>query len=693
MIISSRLSRILQICLQNDTFITADEFAHKLQISRRTIFRELSDVNDYLQKNFNLTLNSKANKGFKIEGEQEDKDRLEQTLQVTRIDYVNKEERRNLLIFEILREKEYQKLYYYANEFQVSESTISNDLDEIEPWFQQYGLHIVRTPGLGICLEGKESDYRRALMRIISKSIQENDGYDKINPQDALYLLEKIFLNDQEGIMKLLNQNILKCVLYVFDEHYHELSLDKYAQSSYIGLIIHLTIMIERIKQQESMEPNEEVVAMMKASNSFEKAMQMGGYLEKEFDIEIPEAEIAFIAMHIQGAKVNAIDMDDELAIIDEDNLSNTVDTMIAYFDEHYPYHLYLDEELRCGLFVHLKPAFIRLQHQMNIYNPLLQQIKQDYEDIFQHSKKVCQQCFSQDIPEDEVGYIAMHFGAAIERSKQNDDTKRIVKVGIVCSSGIGVSAMLLARIKKVVDNNVKLKTYSVQEAKQNTEQCELFISTFDFPCEKPILVVDPLFDKEDVKNIKEQIHKMRQKVVLYKENEETQNVVQGLAEDIFQLLDQFELYDCQEELDEISVLEKIAKMFSGKDIILEKEILTALIEREKHCSSIFSEFQFAIFHTTLKNINSCVFKVLKSSTNSFTKQLSNIRFIIVMFMPKNSTTQQKQMMSSINQTLVENELVYDTFKEGNQEEIKMICENIMKDFLFETLKESRENR
>lgn len=691
MIVSSRLSRILQICLQNDTFITADEFANKLQISRRTVFRELSDVNDYLQKNFHLTLNSKANKGFKIDGEQVDKERLKQALQVTRVDYVNKEERRNLLIFEILREKEFQKLYYYANEFQVSESTISNDLDEIEPWFQQYGLHIVRTPGLGICLEGKESDYRRALMRIISKSIQENEGYEKINPQDALYLLEKIFLNDQEGIMKLLNQNILKCVLYVFDEHYHELSLDKYAQSSYIGLIIHLTIMIERIKQQESMEPNDEVVFMMKASSSFEKAKQMGVYLEKEFEIEIPEAEIAFIAMHIQGAKVNAIDMDDEKAMIDEDNLSDTVDAMIAYFDEHYPYHLYLDEELRCGLFVHLKPAFIRLQHQMNIYNPLLQQIKKDYEDIYQHSKKICQQCFPQEIPEDEVGYIAMHFGAAIERCKQNDDTKRVVKVGIVCSSGIGVSALLLARIKKVVDNNVKLKTYNVQEAKQNVDQCELFISTFYFPCEQPILVVDPLFDKEDVKNIKEQIQKMRQKVVLYKETEETQYVVQGLVEDIFQLLDQFELYDCQEELDENSVLEKIAKMFSGEDMILEKEILTALVEREKHCSSIFSEFQFAIFHTTLKNINSCVFKVLKSSTNRFTKQLSNIRFIIVMFMPKNSTTQQKQMMSCINQTLVENELVYDTFKEGNQEEIKMICESIMKDFLFETLKESRE--
>lgn len=693
MMISSRLSRILQICLENDTFITADEFADKLQISRRTVFRELADMNPYLQKTFGLTLQSKAKKGFCIDGDEASKSLLREALQVHRVDYVNKEERRNLLIFEILREKEYQKLYYYANEFQVSESTISNDLDEIEPWFNQYGLHIVRTPGLGVCLEGKESDYRRALMRIISKSIQENDGYEKINPQDALYLLEKIFLNDQEGIMKLLNQNILKCVLYVFDEHYHELSLDKYAQSSYIGLIIHLTIMIERVKQKESMEQNDEIITMMKETQSFEKAKQMVVYLENEFDIVIPEAEVAFIAMHIQGAKVNAINMDDENKLVNEDRLHNTVETMIAYFDEHYPYHLYLDEELRCGLYVHLKPAMIRLQHKMNIYNPLLQQIKKDYADIFNLSKAACRMCIQEDVPEDEIGYVAMHFGAAIERSKQNDMTTRTLRIGIVCSSGIGVSALLLARIKKIVDSNVKLETYSVQEAKQNIHQCELFISTFHFECEQPVIVVNPLLNKEDVKQIKEQIIKARQKVVLYTEAIQTHNVEQGLAEDVFQLLDQFTLYDCQAQLDQRGMLEHIGKICAKDDSILEKEIVNALVEREKLCSSIFNDFQFAIFHTTLQHIDSCIFKVIRSSTDSFIKQLADIKFIIVMLMPKHSTTQQKHMMSRINQALIEDEQVYTIFKEGNEEEIRLVCESIMKDFLFQTLKESRASK
>lgn len=146
MIISSRLSKILLIMLESDDFISADKLAEKLQISKRTIFRELSDIDYYLNA-YELSLNNKQRKGYCLEGAIENKERLSEDLKTQKVDYLNKEERQNLLIFEILQENEVRKLYYYANLFQVSESTISNDLDSIETWFTQYDLKIIRTPG------------------------------------------------------------------------------------------------------------------------------------------------------------------------------------------------------------------------------------------------------------------------------------------------------------------------------------------------------------------------------------------------------------------------------------------------------------------------------------------------------------------------------------------------------------------
>ena len=44
MIYSSRLKKILQICLERDGYVTVDELAQHLKTSRRTIFRELQEM-------------------------------------------------------------------------------------------------------------------------------------------------------------------------------------------------------------------------------------------------------------------------------------------------------------------------------------------------------------------------------------------------------------------------------------------------------------------------------------------------------------------------------------------------------------------------------------------------------------------------------------------------------------------------
>lgn len=688
MIISSRLSRILKICLQRDIFITADELASMLQISKRTVFRELQDI-EYYVSSYSLTLTSKPKKGILIEGNEEDKQKLLRDLQIEKVDYVNKEERRNLLIFEILREKDTQKLYYYANQFQVSESTISNDLDEIDAWFQKYDLKIERTPGLGISLVGKESDYRKALTDIISQSLQENTSYEKGNPHDALYLLENVFLHDQDGIMKILNQEILKRVLQVFEKYQHELHLDQYAQSSYIGLIIHLTIAIERIIRKESMEESGTVIEMVQNTPSFVQAQTMATYLEEEFEIAIPNAEIAFISMHLQGAKPIGM-QDSDHTNTQEDTIKQFVETLLQEVDQRLQTNLYLDEELRCGLMVHLKPAFVRLTHNMRIYNPLLTQIKNDYMPIYEACRQACESWkthFGKDIPEDEIGYIAMHFGAAMERAERNAYQMRNVKVGIVCSSGIGVSALLLARVKKSVDANVQLVTLSLEEASQQT-QIELYISTFTFASSVPTIVVNPLLDQEDVKQIKESIKRIREKPMLHVEENKSKNkVISSLDEDIFTLLDTISLELC-EPMDSKQMIDYIAALF-GKDNEAVQQIKQALESRERVCSSIYPEVHFAIFHASLPCIEECTCKVLRAK-ETLLDDMQEIDFVVAMFMPKESTCLQKQMMSIINRTIMEEDSFFATLANGDEKEIYNAIENLMKDFLFTTLKENR---
>lgn len=49
-------------------------------------------------------------------------------------------------------------------------------------------------------------------------------------------------------------------------------------------------------------------------------------------------------------------------------------------------------------------------------------------------------------LPEEEIGYLTVHFQAAIERYKKEQPQQ--VKVGIVCHYGVGVSAFIQHALK-----------------------------------------------------------------------------------------------------------------------------------------------------------------------------------------------------------------------------------------------------
>ena len=51
------------------------------------------------------------------------------------------------------------------------------------------------------------------------------------------------------------------------------------------------------------------------------------------------------------------------------------------------------------------------------------------------------------EIPESEIGYIAIHIGAAMENEGKLEG--RIYRVAVACASGIGTSRLLTTRLQK----------------------------------------------------------------------------------------------------------------------------------------------------------------------------------------------------------------------------------------------------
>ena len=125
------------------------------------------------------------------------------------------------------------------------------------------------------------------------------------------------------------------------------------------------------------------------------------------------------------------------------------------------------DEEFIQGLLAHLQPTFIRILHDMQITNPVLEEIKRDYPDIFRRCVQVAQvleQWIKKPVPEAETGFLTVHFGAAMVRMEGKKEDIRPVRMGVVCSSGIGISRLMSSKLEKAFKERVSITTYGKKD-------------------------------------------------------------------------------------------------------------------------------------------------------------------------------------------------------------------------------------
>jgi len=650
MLFSNRQTQLLKLVIAND-YISISKLSSLLNVSTRTVNRDLKNLS-YLP--YSLSLES-SSKGIKIVGDKTDIDRFRNDLNNSKVAYSSKEERKKLLIIELLRSSEVKKLVYYASMFDVSEATISNDLKSIEDFFIENNLELIAKAGYGVKVRGSEKSYRLALAKIMHDSINAIPYLNYINIYDEKRILNEIF-NYHNGIMNLLNRDILKRILSVFNSNIHELNLDDFAQSSYIGLIIHLTIAIKRIIDKEELENNQEVIANIKDDQEFLKAKELATLLELEFNIVIPEIEIAFIAIHLKAAKSN-INLNQEI----DDNLIFLVREMLEELEEPYLSKLKDDDVLIRGLSVHLKPAIIRIKNNMAIYNPLKDEVKKNYPEVYNQAfriSRVLEQKFQKVISEGEIAFIAIHLGAAIERKDQKIQESTEIKVGIICSSGFGLSSLLLARIKKIVDTKVRLKNISVNDFINKPNDFDLYISTFDLKSETDslLLVVNTLLTNIDIDNIKYMIELTRTKIKTSRKpfKEDIKNKKNDIKL-VYKILANLEtlVLSSDSTVDEI-LLEASKAINYVKYQLLYQEFKS----REKIQSNIYNKLKFALFHVKSVNVKypKILFVYPKASFNS--EVLSNIEVCIVMVASENRC--ERELLSMFTMALIEDDNLLD---------------------------------
>lgn len=497
-----RLKKLLEILLNSRDYKTVDQLAEMLSVSNRTTRNDLDKLEKMVELE-GLYLVRKPGIGIRLEGSEENIQIISRKMNMDlKSNYkrpFSPEQRRAFIIKELFFSKKQVSANSLSDKLFVSNNTIYNDLDKIEEWLKDHSLSLLRERN-SIKIVGKEEDYRKALSYYVS----ELNDFNFYEGMEDLY-------EDYKGRI---DSNTLFQLKQIADLDYSfleesledlERKLDfKFSEGAFINLVIHITITVRRIEEGKDIFMPENIFKTIVDTNEFKSAKNMTDKLEEKFHLKIPKSEIGYITLHILGSKMYREGFPNfQLPFEELEDLGLPLvmaEEIAQIASNALNMDLTKDERLLSGLALHLRPTINRVKYGLTLKNPILDDIKKNYPEIYGVSwmtSVVFEKYLAVSIPESEIGYIAMHIGAAVERNREK------IKTMVICHTGIGTSQLLSARLKKsfLELDLVGIRSSTVLED-EDLSDIDLIISTVPIRTEKPNILVNPILGSKDIKLI-----------------------------------------------------------------------------------------------------------------------------------------------------------------------------------------------
>lgn len=482
--------------MNSNDFVEISYLSIMFNVSRRTIRYDLDNIDLFLKENNLPLLIRKPNAGIKYPGVFEAKVKAFELSDTAEDKYhiLSKDERRRIIISEVIRQKDFTTIDAIAEKLDVSRSTVINDLAGVRKWLERYGVRLVSSPKRGLAVESEENQLRKAAVDLLLETMttEVNQSYMGLQ-QDGKYSIPmdkqiKILFNDIDMPF------IEKCI-----EKLEEKLCTIISDESYSNLAIHMAIAVKRIQLGRKIIMPEEELKALKATNEFTAAFEIAGDMEGHFNIHIPPDEVGYIAVHLLGSSISREKTDEREEWLE---LQLITGKLVKELSSRINFDLTKDKQLFNGLKEHLRPAIYRLRHGLKSKNPILNQIKKDYSELFETVKscmKVAEEYIGKAFEDDEIGYFTIHFGAAIERLRHANTLR--TRVLVICGTGLGTAKLLSSRLKAVFDVEIA-GTASHHQAGNilNKKYVDLVVSTLPYEYDGiKTIRVNPLLNEEDI--------------------------------------------------------------------------------------------------------------------------------------------------------------------------------------------------
>lgn len=365
------------------------------------------------------------------------------------------------LIKKLLLEKQNQlDIFDLCDELFISDSTLRNDIYKMNTSFANFQITF-SCIGHQIEINGTEKNKRRLITHVMS---EEASG----NFLDLSFLQESFPNYDMEEACSLIKEVFQKYHYYIND-------------FSFINLVLHVTIMINRMHNGNHIISNHEQ-HIIDGTEEQPIVEELCFTLEQIFDVEFTNSEkFEIYILFKTNANYHVKDQIDELSKVVSDEILSLSKKLIQNIDQHFFVNLMSDSFLT-PFALHLKNLKNRLDQHSIMKNPMLESIKISCPTIYDISTFMAYQLmqeFHEEISEDEIAFLALHVGTEIERQKKAE-TK--VSCIILCPEYLNIGNLLYNKILMDFGEQISIEKLVSFESEIENEAFDLLITTLPLP-------------------------------------------------------------------------------------------------------------------------------------------------------------------------------------------------------------------
>ncbi|GKU82145.1 BglG family transcription antiterminator [Niallia sp. NCCP-28] len=454
-----------------------------MQLTRRQITYDLEKVNHWLKEKGLPPIICKGNIVL-VPDDVLSFLKNSQYVQAERMMNLTEEERCMMLYLYLFIREEVISSAHLTQFLKVSKNTVIADVKKANQKNSSFFVEIRYTRQHGYHLKGTEFDKRALVMNQLHQLLQL-PYYKKLiyylwNKRDEAYQLEYLY----------------KTLLCISKQHKLQFVEERFNQFAYF-----LPFYYCRQKQKKLVQFHKDEIDALKQ----DPLWKVGKELMKELSLSEYEEETAYFTLQLLGLSLGNA----SIQIVDKGFLMTLCEQLAAGFEAKACMALERKEEVVQLLYQHMKPAYFRMKYRIPIHNPLLQEIKKEYKELFAIVEEMLVPIGSLlgiSIPEEEIAFITILFGALLKKPINAGVHKK--RAVVVCPSGTSSSLMVKYQLESIFSEIIIENTLSVEEFYEGAGgQFDLVFSTVPINTKFPCFYVRPIMTSVEKRQIASEVY------------------------------------------------------------------------------------------------------------------------------------------------------------------------------------------